>query len=411
MNRCEVFRSIFSQTEVCENVHLHCSRMNACESLHTEALSSLGRRYPVMAIIGYFLIIFGIFALSNSSAQELISVPAEYVRELRLPGAMNHFQRPARILADNKIGEIYIADAGNDRIVILTQDGLYKFEFSTSEQCGAPSDIAVDSAGHIYVLGSNALGQGIFEYDYNGAYLRQFISDSLIETTKIGSIAFDNRGRLYAADSRGKRILRFSYNGLIDNEFAATADLTGNLLRDVSYGAMTINRDTIYLPVSSLGTVYCLDLEGNKIREIGYFGTQAGELNFPVAVAITPDGTVLVLDKHRYNVSCYTGDGQFLGEFGGKGVSPGWFYHPTWLAVDGNGLIYIGQIFNNKIQVCRMPGSIRERQVKIINNNAIQEKSLNGSDNRTGQILDNRSRKTTFAAINNNQHNGGFLHA
>lgn len=411
MNTCEIFHALFSHTEVCENVHLPSSRINSCENFHTDAPFSRGRRCFGMVIIGYFLMIFGVSTPSNLSAQELISVPAEFVRELELPGALNHFQRPARILADNRVSEIYLADAGNDRIVIMNQDGLYKFEFSTSEQCGAPTDIAVDSAGHVFVLGTNNSGQGIFEYDYNGIFLGQFTSDSLIANAKIGAIAIDSRQHLHATDEKGKRIVRFSDSGLIDKEFPATANLTGNLLRDVSYGAMVISSDTIYLPVSSIGTVYCLDLEGNKIREIGYFGTQAGELNFPVAVAVAPDRTVLVLDKHRYNVSCYTGDGQFLGEFGGKGVSPGWFYHPTWLAVDGNGLIYIGQIFNNKIQVCRMPERIRERQTKIINDNNIQEKSLNGSDNQTGQILDNRSRKTTFAAINNYQHFGGIFHA
>ena len=38
--------------------------------------------------------------------------------------------------------------------------------------------------------------------------------------------------------------------------------------------------------------------------------------------------------------------------------SPGWFYHPTLLEADADGLVYVGQIFRNKIQVCRIPDFI-----------------------------------------------------
>jgi sugar lactone lactonase YvrE len=363
---------------------------------------------------GLFILIMAaqlIFATPFLMAQELISVPSNYVRELKLPGASNNFLRPARILADNELNEIYVADAGNDRIVIFDQNGLYKFEFSTAEQCGAPIDIAVDSTGHIFILGATGMGPGVFEYDYNGLFLRQFLTDSLIAQTQISSMAFDSYDKLYLVDSKEKRILRLTHDGAIDKEFPASPDLTDNLLRDASYGIIAITDNTIYLPISSIGTVYCFDLDGNLEKTIGYLGTQVGELNFPVATAVTADKTVLVLDKHRFDVACFTNDGKFLGEFGGKGISPGWFYHPNWLAIDSNGLIYIGQIFNNKIQICRMPAPILERQQKITDGKTIQEKSLNGSGDQTGQMLNKRSPAKGLVILNINQHNGGIPHA
>ncbi len=403
MNHSRI-RKLFCDNKVCENVHSLRFYGNPCENVH---ISLIGRKIPTIVIA----LVSGFLLASACAAQDLISVPAEFVRELKLPGAMNNFQRPARILMDNKAGEIYIADAGNDRIIVLDQNGMYKFEFATSEQCGAPIDIAVDSSGHIFVLGVISAGQGIFEYDYNGLFLRQFTPDSLISKTQIVSIALDSQDRLYAIDGKGKRIIRLSADGMIDKEFPATPNLESNFLKDVSFGVMAISADTIYLPVSSLGTIFCLDLEGNKIREIGYFGTNVGELNFPVAVSVTKDRMILVLDKHRYDVACFTPDGTFLGEFGGKGISPGWFYHPNWLAVDGNGLVYVGQIFNNKIQVCRMPAPILERRIELQNGIKENEKSLNGSDKQTGQILDNRSWDELTAIRHINQHFGGILNA
>jgi outer membrane protein assembly factor BamB len=394
----------FFKSIVCDIIH----KVFAITGL--SGLNVSGKRNAIRILLSG-IIATSLFLTPFVAAQELISIPSDYIRELQMPGALNHFLRPARILTDNKQNEIYVADAGNDRIVIFDQKGYFKFEFSTSEQCGAPIDVAVDSNGHVFVLGATSSGSGVFEYDYNGAFIRQFIEDSLIAQSQISSIAIDNFNRLYLVDSRGKRIMRTGIDGNIEKEFPASPDLTGNLLRDASYGILSISKDIIYLPVSSIGTVYCFDLDGNFLKTIGYLGTQVGELNFPVAAATIDDNTILVLDKHRFDVACFTTDGEFIGEFGGKGASPGWFYHPNWLAVDNNGLIYIGQIFNNKIQVCRMPAPILERRQKMNDSKIIKEKSLNGSDDQTGQILNRKSPAKSLVIFNINQHNGGLSHA
>ena len=58
---------------------------------------------------------------------------------------------------------------------------------------------------------------------------------------------------------------------------------------------------------------------------------------------------------------CYTSQGKFVGEFGGKGISPGWFYFPSSLATDALGQVYISQVHLNRVQVCRVPDSIHNR--------------------------------------------------
>ncbi|MCX6832292.1 MAG: hypothetical protein NT028_09200, partial [candidate division Zixibacteria bacterium] len=68
-----------------------------------------------------------------------------------------------------------------------------------------------------------------------------------------------------------------------------------------------------------------------------------------------------VLDKHRYNVVCFTIDGQFLGEFGGMGFRLGWFYYPNFFALDKLGRCYISQIYLNLVQVCDLPKFIVEK--------------------------------------------------
>jgi hypothetical protein len=121
------------------------------------------------------------------------------------------------------------------------------------------------------------------------------------------------------------------------------------------FGAISVKGNFLYVPIASLGTVYVYDLNGRFVRTIGYNGNNMGELNFPIAVAITGDNLIMVLDKHRFNVVCFDSNGTFKGEFGGKGSSPGWFYHPTSIAANDGNSVFIGQIYMNRVQMCRIP--------------------------------------------------------
>jgi len=385
-----------------------------CEKVHkyrTEKVSYYSNRIALVFHLSVIsTIIYIVFAAGLAQADPLISVPAEYVADLRLPGSIDHYLRPARILVDSKASEIYVADAGNNRITILDQNGLFKFQFYTTEHCGAPSDVAVNAEGHIFVLGSTAKGAGVFEYDYNGTFLRQLSLDSLTDKPQIGSFSIDNQGRLYCLDEAQIRLIRFSADGAVDKVIPVANDLSEKLRHEMTFGAMTIANDIIYLPASSIGSVYCYDLDGTFIRMIGYQGTKAGELNFPVAVAVTADHLVMVLDKHRYNVLCYTTEGKFLGEFGGKGISAGWFFHPTGLAVDDKQLAYVGQIFNNKIQVCRIPAAIIERLAQPHSSVSVPKEPLAGSSSMSGQ-LKNKSQDQHLSTNYINQLHGGTSHA
>ena len=387
--------------------------MESCERNHKYRIPQVlfdgcGTR-PVAAVAGILLLgsltWFSSPSLLLAQTESDLSVPAEYIRDLTLPGSQNHFLRPERILIEPRNGEIYVADPGNSRIVILDRQGVYLYEFSTSEQCGAPSDVAVDSAGYIYVLGSTTSGLKIFVYDYDGLYLRQLAigSDSSASPPEPGSIAIDSRDRLYLLDQNSLRIIRVRHDGSVEREFAVAADIDSTHRAELACGSLTIAGDLIYLPVASLGVVYRYDLEGDLQGMIGHSGTGIGELTFPVAVAVTGHDLIMVLDKHRYNVVCFSASGKFLGEFGGKGVSPGWFFHPTWLAVDNRDQVYIGQIFNNKIQVCRIPEFIRARLSQLTDHSL----PTSAGDHELSSNNSNKSQDMNLMGNNFNLHHGG----
>jgi len=264
---------------------------------------------------------------------------------------------------DNKFDEVYVSDVGHNRIVAFDTSGFYKFEFSCNDIFGTPGDVVVDSRGFIYVIGSTASGKGIYLFDYDGLYLRELQLSGLPQglTPNISHLTIDESDNLYVIDGTKAIVFAFDTKGTLRQQFSVLTDIPEKERREAMFGAPRIFAGSIYLPVSTFGTVYVYDLSGNFVRNIGGEGTDIGTLNFPVDVAVSPDSIVMVLDKHRYNVVCFTIDGQFLGEFGGMGFRRGWFYHPNSFAVDNLGRCYISQIFLNLVQVCDLPRFIVEK--------------------------------------------------
>ncbi|MBD3336626.1 MAG: hypothetical protein GF355_14030 [Candidatus Eisenbacteria bacterium] len=294
------------------------------------------------------------------------SVPATFIRDLSLPGVNDGFLRPASLFIDHRHEEIYVCDSGHNRIVIFDLAGTYRYEFHGADLFSTPTDLVVDSEGFIYVVGATREGRKIFRFDFDGRFIREVpgVGPRIDGPFDIGSLAIDDEDRLYVLDRSRAGIEVLDTGGRHLHGFGILEDLEPELLREQSFGSITVHEDRVLIPVPSLGTVKVYSLNGRPQRSFGIKGGNIGMLNFPVKAVVTADGIRLVLDKHRFNIVCFDRDGGFLGEFGGKGISPGWFYHPTLLAVDAENQVYVGQIFENKVQVVELPLFIRARQLQ-----------------------------------------------
>lgn len=318
-------------------------------------------RSAVMQFTTILFVIFFSYLTSSVYAQtKPMSVPAEYVRNLEAPGRSNQILRPSAVYVDRQFNEILVADPGHNRIVIFDSSGVFRFEFSGAGHFSTPVDLAVDEAGLIWVLGTTRDGRSLFVFDFDGLYLREI---QLPEGDKgigasYGSFDISPGGELFLLDETSSRIVVLTQEGASTRMIELMASMEEDERRRQVLGKLRIQRERILIPCGSLGRVYIYDLDGKQMRSIGHKGTSIGELNFPVAAVLTDGDLLFVLDKHRYNVVCFDLNGQFRGEFGGRGNNPGWFYHPTLLDVDQRGLVYIGQIFQNRIQVCRTPDFI-----------------------------------------------------
>jgi len=319
------------------------------------------RSFPIKVIL--FIVIFFSWAWAKPTVRAAgLSVPAEFVRNLQVPGRANHLLRPSAIFIDHEFNEVFVADPGHNRIAIFDSNGVFRYEFAGGSYFSTPVDVAVDREGYIWVLGTSKDGRKLTVFDFDGLMPRQVPLPKAADSSTIPMASFDlgPDGEVYLLDEAELRVYVLDSRGSLIRRFDLLADLDAKVRREQVLGKLRVQNDRILVPSGSLGRVYVYDLDGRLLRTFGHKGTDQGELNFPVAAVLAPGGGIFVLDKHRFNVVCYGPDGKFLGEFGGRGSSPGWFYHPTLLDIDDHGLAYIGQIFQNKIQVCRVPDFIRQ---------------------------------------------------
>ena len=289
-------------------------------------------------------------AVAQNGAGE---IHAEFLYEVSAPGNEEGLLRPSQVLYDLLGEEYYIADTGNDRVIILDHNGLFEYEFSAVDRMRAPQDVAVDSDGKFYVLGSSNSGKTICVFDYNGDFLHRFEFNGGPdrESIDIGNIVIDLNDRMFILDFKGKRILAYGVNGDFISEFPILENLKEKIRQEQVFGNLYTNGDLLYIPAPAIGSIYCYEKTGKFVRMIGHKGGAYGELSFPVAVSLDSHGNIFVLDKHRHTIVYYDSNIKVLGEIGGRGVSPGWFYHPQSMIVDSQDRVFVAQVFQHKVQV------------------------------------------------------------
>ncbi len=136
------------------------------------------------------------------------------------------------------------------------------------------------------------------------------------------SVAFDDAGRLYVAESGTNSVVVLSQGGKFISR------LTG-LVSPISVAVDSLGR--LYVGSKEKGHVAVYDADFNFLFKLNF---RDGEFNQPNDIAIDASGMIYVVDKGNDIVKIYNSEGHPAGTIGISGNGNGQFFHPVSIAID-----------------------------------------------------------------------------
>jgi sugar lactone lactonase YvrE len=249
-------------------------------------------------------------------------------------------------IAPARHGDVFIGDAPHNRVVELDESGRLKrtiaggFDFlkpgEPSADAQALGSVAVDRAGDLYVADPGH--SKIHKFDPRGRPLVTWGGDGVArgqfgEGRLIG-VAVGPDGDVYAGDdlAGSYSVQRYSGTGRFVSRFAPKGGpdhpTNGVGIRAVGTAG------EVFLPDDHLNSVIRYSPSGALV---GSFGSHT--LETPEAVAVAPNGDVLVANTGGGRIEEFAPDGALKASYVGAPGSA--FKDPTALATDGEGAIYV----------------------------------------------------------------------
>jgi len=95
-------------------------------------------------------------------------------------------------------------------------------------------------------------------------------------------------------------------------------------------------------------------------------GVPGDNFNRPTGVAWDAAGNIYVADGYgNSRIAKFDKNGKYLKSWGSRGTAPGQFNIPHTLAIDAQGLVYVGDRGNNRIQVFDGDGAFKTQYVNV----------------------------------------------
>ncbi|MFE7296262.1 RICIN domain-containing protein [Streptomyces sp. NPDC057579] len=312
------------------------------------------------------------------------------------PAVAAQLNRPYGIAVDST-GTLYFSDHSNHRVRKITTDGKistvagigsagYRGDNgpALSAQLNGPREVAVDSAGAVYITDagnhrirkitadgtiSTVAGTGIAGFSGDGG-----LATAARLNLPLG-VAVDSTGVLYIAEYNNHRVRKITADGTIST--VAGNGTAGSKGDGGPAASAQLNRP-FAVAVDGAGDFYIADAHNHRVRKVvadGTISTVAGtgtagfsgddgpaasaQLNLPLGVVVDSAGTLYIADHANHRVRKVTADGTIstvagTGTAGFSGddgpAASAQLNKPLGLAVDCVDTLYVADYDNHRIR-------------------------------------------------------------
>lgn len=210
-----------------------------------------------------------------------------------------------------------------------------------------PRAIDVTGEGTLFIVDKTGRIQ---KFGPQGDFL-DAIQMPLVETGKPTGLSVAPNGNLYVADTHYHRVVVFSPQGEIIQEFGKFGEEDGCFIypTDVAFAG----DGTIF--VSEYGgndRISVFTEKGDFLFSFGAPGSGAGQFGRPSALCVDESRERLyVADACNHRIAVYTLDGELVGYIGSAGRDPGQLRYPYDLALLADGTLVVCEYGNNRVQI------------------------------------------------------------
>ena len=227
----------------------------------------------------------------------------------------------------------------------------------TGEGFGKPYGVA---AYHGRVFVSDTQLRSVAVFDIPGQRFFRIGDDELGKLVTPMGLDVDGKGDLYVVDSGAKLVQVYDQDGkhlrtlLADGKSfmrptGIAVDSAGSRIYVVDTGGVG----------SDLHRVRVFDAQSGKhLLDIGKRGSAPGELNLPCDVTIGKEGLLYVVDCGNFRVQVFRPDGTLVSVFGAIGRQGGQFSRPKEAATDADGNVYIVDAAFGNFQIFTPEGKL-----------------------------------------------------
>lgn len=270
---------------------------------------------------------------------------------------------PAGVFYQKNGGEVFVADAGNGRVVIYdsllsatyTFKHFFKDRQSGKSELGEPRTVAVTSEGEIVLL--DARSDRIELLDFRGRVLKSVAPSRLLGDSSLrlvmSAATIDHSDQVYLLVTGAvTRVLILDRDLNLIRQFGEPGDLPHQFSSPSSVGVW---QGRIYIgDIRGLPAVKVYDSLGGFLFGFASHDVKPEDISLPISFGFLENPltgpVILVLDGLRQAVKLYNMEGAFVTTIGGFGYLPGLLQYPSGLSTDGIATFYVVEKGGERVQ-------------------------------------------------------------
>lgn len=229
-------------------------------------------------------------------------------------------------------------------------------ESESGKALAKPFDVAA-CQGQVFV--SDTVQRSVMTFDVPGQRFYEIGTEEPGVLRKPLGLDTDADCNLYVADGTTRKIMIYDQSGRFlkgvggqewfERLSHVAVDTEGRRIFAVDTGGVS----------STAHRVRVFDVQsGEHLYDIGTRGEQPGQFNLPRDIEVGPDGMLYIVDGGNFRVQVLNQDGSFIREIGGLGRMYGQFARPKGVGIGQDGNIYISDAAHGNFQIFDPDGQL-----------------------------------------------------